>query len=106
MTGIVASTLALLIAMIIALDWPFRGKISVSPRPLYNDPTFLGRAIDKKITCPERAWGKLICRIATAESLRDVIANPPFRGGSFWRRFLPRGQPLFRLALSVLLRAW
>jgi hypothetical protein len=31
MTGIVAATLALLIVMIIALDWPFRGEISVSP---------------------------------------------------------------------------
>jgi hypothetical protein len=32
-TGIVAATLALLITMIIALDWPFRGEISVSPDP-------------------------------------------------------------------------
>jgi hypothetical protein len=34
MSGIVAATLALLIAMIIALNWPFRGEISVSPTPL------------------------------------------------------------------------
>jgi hypothetical protein len=34
MTGIVAATLALVIVMIIALDWPFRGEISVSPPPL------------------------------------------------------------------------
>jgi hypothetical protein len=33
MTGIVAATLALVIVMIIALDWPFRGEISVSPDP-------------------------------------------------------------------------
>jgi hypothetical protein len=33
MTAIVAATLALVIVMIIALDWPFRGEISVSPEP-------------------------------------------------------------------------
>jgi len=33
MTAIVAATLALVIVMIIALDWPFRGEISVSPDP-------------------------------------------------------------------------
>lgn len=33
MTAIVAATLALVIVMIIALDWPFRGEISVSPAP-------------------------------------------------------------------------
>ena len=33
MTGTVAATLALVIVMIIALDWPFRGQISVSPEP-------------------------------------------------------------------------
>src|SRR5271163_1204703 len=33
MTSIVAATLALVIVMIIALDWPFRGEISVSPDP-------------------------------------------------------------------------
>jgi hypothetical protein len=31
MTAIIAATLALVIVMIIALDWPFRGDISVSP---------------------------------------------------------------------------
>ncbi len=29
MTAVVAATLALVIVMIIALDWPFRGEISV-----------------------------------------------------------------------------
>jgi hypothetical protein len=33
MTAVVAATLALVIVMIIALDWPFRGEISVSPDP-------------------------------------------------------------------------
>ncbi len=33
MTATVAATLALVIVMIIALDWPFRGQISVSVDP-------------------------------------------------------------------------
>lgn len=33
MTATVAATLAMVIVMIIALDWPFRGQISVSPDP-------------------------------------------------------------------------
>jgi uncharacterized protein YacL len=33
MTAILAATLGLIIVMIIALDWPFRGEISVSPAP-------------------------------------------------------------------------
>jgi hypothetical protein len=33
MTATVAATLALVIVMIIALDWPFRGEISISPDP-------------------------------------------------------------------------
>jgi Protein of unknown function (DUF4239) len=33
MTATLAATLALIIVMIIALDWPFRGEISVSPDP-------------------------------------------------------------------------
>jgi len=33
MTAILAATLGLIIVMIIALDWPFRGEISVSPEP-------------------------------------------------------------------------
>jgi hypothetical protein len=33
MTAVVAATLALVIVMIIALDWPFRGQISVSADP-------------------------------------------------------------------------
>jgi uncharacterized protein YacL len=33
MTATLAATLGLIIVMIIALDWPFRGEISVSPAP-------------------------------------------------------------------------
>ena len=33
MSGTLAATLGLIIVMIIALDWPFRGEISVSPDP-------------------------------------------------------------------------
>jgi hypothetical protein len=33
MTAVLAATLGLIIVMIIALDWPFRGEISVSPDP-------------------------------------------------------------------------
>jgi hypothetical protein len=33
MTATLAATLGLIIVMIIALDWPFRGEISVSPEP-------------------------------------------------------------------------
>ena len=33
MTATVAATLALVIVMIIALDWPFRGEVSISPDP-------------------------------------------------------------------------
>jgi len=33
MTGTLAATLALVVVLIVALDWPFRGEISVSPDP-------------------------------------------------------------------------
>lgn len=33
MTSTLAATLALVIVLIVALDWPFRGQISVSPEP-------------------------------------------------------------------------
>jgi hypothetical protein len=33
MTGALAATLALVVVLIVALDWPFRGEISVSPDP-------------------------------------------------------------------------
>ena len=33
MTGTLAATLALVVVLIVALDWPFRGKISVTPDP-------------------------------------------------------------------------
>jgi hypothetical protein len=33
MTGVLAATLALVVVLIVALDWPFRGEISVTPEP-------------------------------------------------------------------------
>ena len=33
MTGTLAATLALVVVLIVALDWPFRGEISVTPDP-------------------------------------------------------------------------
>jgi hypothetical protein len=48
MTGIVAATLALVIVMIIALDWPFRGDISVSPDPFIMTQRSWVAALDKK----------------------------------------------------------
>jgi hypothetical protein len=33
MTAILAATLALVIVLIVALDWPLRGEISVTPEP-------------------------------------------------------------------------
>jgi hypothetical protein len=48
MTGIVAATLALVIVMIIALDWPFRGDISVSPDPFIMTQHSWVAAMDKK----------------------------------------------------------
>ena len=33
MTGMVAATLALIVVLILSLDWPFRGDISISPDP-------------------------------------------------------------------------
>jgi len=33
MTATVAATLALVVVLIIALDWPFRGEISIGPGP-------------------------------------------------------------------------
>jgi len=33
MTGTIAATLALVVVLIIALDWPFRGDISITPGP-------------------------------------------------------------------------
>src|SRR5882762_5332451 len=33
MTGTLAATLALVVVLIVALDWPFRGQISVTPDP-------------------------------------------------------------------------
>jgi Protein of unknown function (DUF4239) len=48
MTGIVAATIALVIVMIIALDWPFRGEISVSPDPFIMTQHSWIAATDKK----------------------------------------------------------
>jgi hypothetical protein len=36
MTGAVAASLALVVVLILALDWPFRGDVSVSPAPYVN----------------------------------------------------------------------
>jgi hypothetical protein len=33
MTGAVAASLALVVVLILALDWPFRGEVSISPDP-------------------------------------------------------------------------
>jgi hypothetical protein len=49
MTATVAATLALVIVMIIALDWPFRGEISVSPDPfIITQQSWAEGSIDKK----------------------------------------------------------
>jgi hypothetical protein len=36
MTGAVAASLALVVVLILALDWPFRGEVSISPDPYVN----------------------------------------------------------------------
>ena len=36
MTGTLAATLAMVLVLIIALDWPFRGEVSVTPNGLIN----------------------------------------------------------------------
>ena len=49
MTATVAATLALVIVLIIALDWPFRGEISVSPDPfIMTQHSWADAPIDKK----------------------------------------------------------
>jgi hypothetical protein len=49
MTATVAATLALVIVMIIALDWPFRGEISVSADPfVLTQQSWADAPIDKK----------------------------------------------------------
>jgi len=49
MTATVAATLALVIVLIIALDWPFRGEISVSPVPfIMTQHSWADAPIDKK----------------------------------------------------------
>lgn len=49
MTATVAATLALVIVLIIALDWPFRGEISVSPDPfIMTQQSWADAPIDKK----------------------------------------------------------
>lgn len=48
MTAILAATLALVIVMIIALDRPFRGEISVSPGPFIDTLTSWGVAPPEK----------------------------------------------------------
>lgn len=49
MTTAIASTLALVIVMIIALDWPFRGQISVSPDPfIMTQQSWVNAPVEKK----------------------------------------------------------
>ncbi len=49
MTGTLAATLALIIVMIIALDWPFRGEISVSAEPfIMTQQSWAAAPIGKK----------------------------------------------------------
>lgn len=49
MTATVAATLALVIVLIIALDWPFRGEINVSPDPfIMTQQSWADAPIDKK----------------------------------------------------------
>ena len=54
MTATVAATLALVIVMIIALDWPFRGEISISPDPFIMTQQSGRRAAKPEIEIPNR----------------------------------------------------
>ena len=49
MTATLAATLGLIIVMIIALDWPFRGEISVSPDPfIMTQQSWIDAPIQRK----------------------------------------------------------
>jgi hypothetical protein len=49
MTATVAATLALVVVLIIALDWPFRGEISISPDPfIMTQRSWSDVSFDKK----------------------------------------------------------
>jgi len=49
MTGTLAATLALVVVLIIALDWPFRGAISVTPDPfIMTQQSWSDLSFDKK----------------------------------------------------------
>jgi hypothetical protein len=49
MTAAIAGTLALVIIMIIALDWPFRGQISDSPDPfIMTQQSWANAPVEKK----------------------------------------------------------
>ena len=49
MTATVAATLALVVVLIIALDWPFRGQISISPDPfIMTQQSWTDSSFDKK----------------------------------------------------------
>jgi hypothetical protein len=49
MTGTLAATLALVVVLIVALDWPFRGQISVSPDPfIMTQQSWSEVPLDKK----------------------------------------------------------
>jgi hypothetical protein len=49
MTATLAATLGLVVVLIIALDWPFRGEISVTPEPfIMTQQSWIGGAFNKK----------------------------------------------------------
>ena len=49
MTGTLAATLALVVVLIVALDWPFRGEISVTPEPfIMTQQSWSEVSFDKK----------------------------------------------------------
>ena len=49
MTATLAATLALVVVLIVALDWPFRGEISVTPDPfIMTQQSWSQVAFDKK----------------------------------------------------------
>ena len=49
MTGTLAATLALVVVLIVSLDWPFRGELSVTPDPfIMTQQSWSGVPFDKK----------------------------------------------------------
>ena len=60
MTGAIAASLALVVVLILALDWPFRGDVSVSPAPYVNVEdrleTGLRRDVVTRVGRRRRSW--------------------------------------------------